>query len=332
MKVKQKLKNILRQSRSVLFFRILKEQLFETWLYTKFISNGNRFKDAAKLRTEVVVRTHALEKGMSIGHVKVGFGENKAILLLELLQRLFNIDNHEIQVAKSCSVLVKYIDFNKKMGADMNDIESKLQGFLTKNNIVLEDIVGGVVEKSHLQTIEDSRSSFDVFSQSRFSIRDFDSEKDINIDSLFLALKLCEKTPTACNRQNIRVYVCLNETDRKNLFRLQGGCNGFEQDMKCAILICADLRGYNLNELNLAYVDGGIYGMNLLYCLHYYGLASIPLTMGRTFCEVENIKSVISVPQYEIPVLMIGVGSYKDSYKVAVSERKDYKTYTKFYY
>ena len=32
--------------------------------------------------------------------------------------------------------------------------------------------------------------------------------------------------------------------------------------MQYAILICGDIRGYNINELSQVYVDGGIYAMN----------------------------------------------------------------------
>lgn len=36
----------------------------------------------------------------------------------------------------------------------------------------------------------------------------------------------------------------------------------------------------------------------------------------------------MGLPENEMPILLVGVGSYKESYKVAVSQRYNYKVYT----
>ena len=98
--------------------------------------------------------------------------------------------------------------------------------------------------------------------------------------------------------------------------------------MQYAILICGDIRGYNINELSQVYVDGGIYAMNLLYALHFENIAAIPLTMAHKQRQMRLIKKGMGIPENEIPVLLIGIGSYKNEYKVAVSERQNHKSYT----
>ena len=62
--------------------------------------------------------------------------------------------------------------------------------------------------------------------------------------------------------------------------------------------------------------------------MHYEGLAAIPLTMAQKQGKLAHIKKVMDIPEYEMPCVLIGVGSYKDEYKVAVSKRKDYMEYT----
>ena len=47
---------------------------------------------------------------------------------------------------------------------------------------------------------------FDSFSQSRFSIRDF-GDSPLDIDKVYAALKLCERTPSPCNRQSWVIHV-----------------------------------------------------------------------------------------------------------------------------
>lgn len=70
------------------------------------------------------------------------------------------------------------------------------------------------------------------------------------------------------------------------------------------------------------------YAMNLLYALHYEGIATTPLTMGQKQNKLRLIKRAMSIPEYEMPCVLIGIGSYKDEYKVAVSKRKHYTEYT----
>ena len=51
-----------------------------------------------------------------------------------------------------------------------------------------------------------SNSSFDLFSSSRSSIRNFSNE-DIPIEQIYRALDLSRNCPSACNRQSWRVHV-----------------------------------------------------------------------------------------------------------------------------
>lgn len=320
------IKKILKNSRAILFVRILHEKLQEVTFLTRFIANGNRFNDADKLRTDLSIRTHAIEKGMSIGSVKVGFGQPKVISLLHDLQHYVFLGGDTTFVRESCSVINKYIAFNEKLGADMSKIKSVLSDFCKKNEIILTDMGGIYILKSE-ETDLKVKGSFDSFSQSRFSVRDFGVDK-ISLEIIEKALKIAEKTPSACNRQSWRIHVYADEKLRNRIFTLQGGCNGFWQDMQYAILICGDIRGYNINELSQVYVDGGIYAMNLLYALHFEGVATIPLTMSHKQGKVRRIKREMDIPNSEVPIILIGVGAYKETYKVAISTRHNFKDYT----
>ena len=70
--------------------------------------------------------------------------------------------------------------------------------------------------------------------------------------------------------------------------------------------------------------------MNLMYALHFYDIANIPLTMAHKENYLNYFKKEMGVPEYERPVLLIGIGSYKDSWKVAQSNRKDWHDYTEW--
>lgn len=318
-------KQFLKNSQFVLFIRLLHEKWLEVLVLTKYIANGNRCNDKIKMHTDLVIRTHALEKGMSIGKMRVGFGQPKAISLIHDLQQYLNIGGDKAFATESCSVINKYILFSERQGVDMSVIKSELTKFCNANHISPIEF-GGIYIFNKAETERKLRGSFDIFSQSRFSIRDFGTDK-VSLEQIEKALKLAEKTPSACNRQNWKIYIYSDDTLRNRIFSLQGGCKGFSQDMQYAILICGDIRGYNINELSQVYVDGGIYAMNLLYALHFENIAAIPLTMAHKQKQMRLIKKEMNIPENEVPVLLIGSGSYKDTYKVAVSTRFDYQSY-----
>ena len=318
--------NFLKHSKTVLFFRLLHEKWQEILILRKYIANGGKYKDKEKLRTDLIIKVHALEKGMAIGEVKVGFGQQKALALLQDLNLFLSLGGDQDFVRESCSVIKKYIIFNEQIGANMDNISSALSDFCTTNSIETYD-TGGVYILDKEKTFLQLKETFDNFSHSRFSVRDFGTEK-IEIKRIKKALEICEKTPSACNRQSWRVYIYSEIELRNKIFSLQRGCNGFFQNMQYAILICGDLVKYHINELSLAYVDGGMYAMNLLYALHFEGIAAIPLTMGLKQQVLKRVKKEMEVPENEVPIILIGVGSYKDTYKVAVSERYPYEKYT----
>lgn len=322
------IKKYLKNAKWVLFLRLCHERWQELLIDTKYIGNGARNKNPRKMETDLAIRAHALEKGMSIGSVKVGFGKQKVKALLKDLQHYIYIGGCKEFVDNACAIIHKYILFNQQVGADMHDIKSMLDGFSNKNAIEINTKDEAGIYIKHIAAVQtESKSSFDVFSQSRFSVRDF-GKKKIDFDKVLGALKMCERTPSACNRQSYRIYVYKDESLKNKIFELQGGCKGFYDDMQVAILICGDQRGYNINELHQVYVDGGIYAMNLLYALHYECLAAIPLTMGQKQGKLKEIKKLMNIPEYEMPCVLIGVGSYKDEYKVAVSKRKNFMEYT----
>lgn len=324
--IKQKLKD----SQIVLFFRIVFEKLMEVPLLAKYIANGNRMGDKRKLLTDLTIRSHAIEKGMSIGNVKIGFGQQKVLCLINDLKHYIKLGGEGTIVNDTCSIINQYLKYNEGLGADMKKVRLSYEKFIADYGLDFSSCLGGGIMRLSLSD-ENAKKKlpFEEFSQCRHSIRDF-GNTPISDDVIRKALKMCEHTPSACNRQTWKIYIYKNKEKRDELFTLQLGCNGFSEDMQYGILICGDIRGYNIHELYQLYVDGGLYGMNLLYALHYLGVATIPLTMAHKRSHMKMIKKKLDIPENEMPVLLIGVGSYKDEYKVAVSERKPFEQYCCF--
>lgn len=320
------IKNRIKTSYLVVWFRVFLSKLQESFLYSKSLCVSDIYHDSMKMKTHLTIATHALEKGMSIGNARYGFGQPKALELIDGLQFFLSIGGDVTFVNESSAVINSYLEYNEQNGADMSNVRKAFELFCQKNAIELVPY-GGIEELKHSDIKEKENSPFDVFSQSRYAIRDY-GKSPIMKETVEKALKLCERTPTACNRQSQRVHVYLNREQKDKLLRLQGGGRGFIEDIQGAILICSDLRCYDFFELNLPYVDGGLYAMNLLYALHYHDVATIPLTMGHKTKYTKKLMKAMNLPSHEVPVLLIGIGSFKDIYRVAQSHRSSWKEYT----
>ena len=321
-----KMKDFIVSRKCVFALRVFAEEWKDAMLCIGNMANRKKRKKPEKMTCDLAIRTHALEKGMSIGNVKIGFGKPKALSLLNDLQKYVNKNGSQDFVIYSCCVISKYIDYNMGLGADMDEVQNAFKAFITRNNITLNKY-GGIMNLSHGNIRKLSEGDFALFSQSRYSVRDF-SDTPLDYNLIFKAIKLCERTPSACNRQPWKIHIYTDKALRETLFKLQHGCNGFYNKMQCAILICVDLHSYGFPELNLPYVDGGIYAMNLLYALHYYDIAAIPLTLALKSSQLKTIKKHLNLPSHEVPILLIGTGTYKEEFKVAESYRYPYTEYT----
>lgn len=318
----------IKQSFLAVFLRIFLNNCLEAWIDAKYMASYDLLRNPSKLKTHIAIKVHALEKGMSIGKTRYGFGKKKAFEVLHDLQHYLSLGGEKEFVNECCSIIERYISFNEAGHADMNDIKSKFIDFRNDNDVSILNY-GGILELNHSELQKRQKASFDIFSQGRYSCRDLGSAP-IDREDVEKALQLCERTPSACNRQSVRVHVYFDKDKKDRLCQLQGGCKGFSDDFQAAILICEDLTGYSSAETNLPYVDGGLYAMNLLYSLNFYDLAAIPLTMGHREHYNLNLLKKMEIPFNEVPVLLIGVGSYKDKWRVAQSHRKDWHNYTTF--
>lgn len=304
---------------------LMREFAKEARLWFRFANDHGTYKDKRKLQADLSIRIHALEKGMSIGNARMGFGQLKAKAIIGDLGQYIALGGDATFVTWACSVIAKYISFNH---FDAKHDISVLFGKFCNAHDVSPMEEGGITYLKAVQPNE-SFSSFKDFAFTRYAVRDF-SDKPIDKKQVEDALRICEKSPSACNRQPWRIYAVFDKQKKDSLLKLQGGSRGFQDNIQGAILICCDMYCYGLGESNLPFVDGGIYAMNLMYALQSQGIANIPLTLSRHLGGLAKIKALLDIPANEFPVVLIGIGSFKDQYKAAVSQRWDYKEYVQF--
>ena len=137
------------------------------------------------------------------------------------------------------------------------------------------------------------------------------------------AVALAATAPSACNRQHARVHVIDDPSLRERLFALQGGTRGFGADADKALVVTADLSAVRWGwERHDAYVNGGIFVMNLCYALHYHGIAHCILHWSVEPATDREAHRLLGIPENEAIAQVLACGMPPEEFDVAASPRR----------
>ncbi|GGH30748.1 hypothetical protein GCM10011418_43040 [Sphingobacterium alkalisoli] len=287
-----------------------------------YIRQSNSFyinDSEIKLKADIIMRYHSLEKGISMPQRKIPFGFN-------VLKTLVNECNEygarfgfeDMQVIQAVKILNEYYIVHTINGYEF-DLEMK--GRLLK---LFDDFSVKESTKQHelnsFHYSETASLDFLKFSGTRISNRNYSNE-DVPYDIIDSAVRLSLNYPSACNRQPGRVYVVSGE-EIKNVLAFQTGNRGFGQHTNKLVIVTCDISGYSdPRERNLMWVDGGLFSMNILYSLHYYGLAACPLNWAVKPKTERDVHKICNIPNSERIVLMISCGYPKEKFVQPISLR-----------
>jgi nitroreductase len=292
-------------------------------LNIKYNASVDTKNDIEKMQYTLLRENHVIEKGLSMRRTREGFGQQRVVDLLNNLEVYIDkyYSKDEKFINYPISTIKHYIVYTKANGVDISSIEEKFTNLLSKiDTSLLSDIPSGVYQETKLNILSQCNTNFASLLNTRHSLRYF-AKKDVQCELLEKALILAQKTPSACNRQAWKTHVFMGNLNLK-LLLWQGGCNGFEEEIPCSILVTANLKAFLYYEVHQAYVDGGLYAMNLINALHSLGLGTIPLSTAFSYPKLK-LLSKFEIPENEIPIVIIGVGHLTDVFKVAISERKN---------
>lgn len=328
MKFRMILKLVMRQLKMEIAF--LKEAYHFWRLTVKYNASNHTDKDMEKMQYTLLRENHTLEKGMSMRNPRKGFGQERVLNLLGRLNKYVDlyIDKDAMFLNYPLSTIKRYIDYTKANGVEIPIIEEEFSKLAKRIGKITIDTHAGIKTINRDDIIKVCNSSFESLLYSRHSIRYF-SEEPVDKELIEKALTLAQRTPSACNRQGWLTHVFTGENSVK-LIKWQGGSRGFEDEIRCSILVTANLKAFLSYEVHQAYVDGGLYAMNLINALHSLGLGTIPLSCGFSRERLKGLSD-FDIPENQVPILIIGIGNMLPKFNIAVSERKNINI-TNFYH
>lgn len=266
---------------------------------------------------DIILLAHTVEKGLSITNPRMKFGKEKISKLLSILEKYdFKWDLFPIEKSYGC--LKEYIELHKIHNEELGEFGEKIKRFLKKcetNNITSK---GGVkIIKPTFQNY-----SFEEGLLSRYSSRQY-QPKIIDNDTLNRIINIALRTPTQCNRQSGRIHYYSNKEQINNLLKLQGGAEGFREDVSNLFIITSDMSAWSgFKARSQSYVDGSLLSMQILNACFSMNIGSCPLNLAVSNKKEFEICKAGNIPTNERLIMMITFGYTLDKeFSVAMSNR-----------
>lgn len=103
--------------------------------------------------------------------------------------------------------------------------------------------------------------------------------------------------------------------------KLQIGHTGWGHKADKILLITTDMGFWKCENRTSAFLDAGIFTMNLLYALHYYRICACTLNAHLSINKQKKLRHVVGYSESEIPAVFISIGNAPEKLMVTGSQR-----------
>lgn len=277
------------------------------------------YKGRNDLFNRMLIVGHVVEKGITMPNRRLGFGYGQIRELISLCKRALHQNKSDSeQYLFALQDLYEYLQIHEDNSYELpKDIKGSIDFLLMDKGISSKS--ASTTKASFFR----GNADFKSFAKSRHSVRNFSDEK-ISDECLKSVFELAQTAPSACNRQSVRVHIYDGDA-KKKILKLQNGNRGWGNMADKVFIVTSEQTAWDGYFTKAAYLDGGIYTMNLLYALHYYGICACCLNLYLPWKEMKALRKTFGIHDSEIPVIMIAIGyPPKDDFLVANSNRIDF--------
>lgn len=294
--------------------------------YIKHSNTFHKFNSPEKIIGKIIYKYHVVEKGLTMPERRSAFGIPLITSLIEDCNLYIQegYDTSDTHFRHAVKVLNEYLSVHTN-----NELKPE---FTEKINKLSENSEIKCSSEQHKVSKEDyfknSSASFEAFSKSRFSIRNFSAE-DVDIDLIYKSIELAQKSPSACNRQPNRVHVISNKQLVSDIIEIQGGSRGFGHLANKLLILTSDISFFDgLEERNELYFNSGIFTMSLLLALHHFEIGACSLNWSTLKHKDLKLRDYVQIPESETITMIIACGHVPEELSIAISPRSTYKGIT----
>ena len=296
------------------------------WL-VRDLKYGMFCRNKVDLENRLLVGGHIIEKGITMPDRRYGFGQGVVRMMLSLCNKYidrYGTDSEQLLYA--IDDLREYLDIHQTA-------KYELPSDIVKNIVEIQKIGGQDFKLVNCLDVKKSdffkeTGNFKDFAYSRHTSRWFNGEP-VEDDLITKAIDLARTAPSACNRQSIKVYVVAGEK-KEQVIGLQNGNRGFGDNIGQMLIISSNQIDWDEEFRTSAYLDGGIFTMNLLYALHYFKICACTLNAHLNVRKQAKLRKIVGMEKAEIPVCFIAIGKPKERMRIAKSRRLALRNILKF--
>ncbi|WP_157126911.1 nitroreductase family protein [Rhodococcus sp. p52] len=320
MSLKKKLKSVDSLRQFVKRVKIHREYFYDARFMSSHLLDGGRESSHEQYR--IMLRVHSLEKGMAYRSPR-SFGAAKAVALAQMLENASIETRTSTAYRMGESVLRAWLEFHADRDDKNQDAYEAIERFLARaEEPEVEACEAGVRTISERDPDAWANLPFDEFVASRHSTRRYSSE-DVADEVLDEAVQLAMLSPSACNRQMVRLHVIDDPEGKRLLYDTLHGTGGVDYDTCQMGLITYDSRSLEFyGERNQGYLNAGLFAMTLVYALHWKGVGACLLQFGNTAAEERALIRGLGIPEYERAAVGISFGHLEASDVVPASVRR----------
>lgn len=309
----RKIKRILYQ-----IYLAIKHYSFDARQYISQSLMGGYTRSQEQFIGKITLYAHVVEKGLTMPNMRYNFGEANLRTLIQLLNEYknYSYDTQDPMYVSALSSVFEYAMVHDEHAQTMpSDIQSSIDALRAQFPTLAVHRQLSVTKKEMYH-----RGDFAYIAHHRHSVRNFCGH--IDSSHVEAAIRLAGTAPSACNRQPNHVHIIESDTPLfHQVLQLQHGSRGFGESADKLLVISTSLAAYNgILERNSAYIDGGIYTMNLLYALQYYGISACTLNCSMTNDETTAFRRLLNTS--DVFIAIIAIGDCPDELLVARSTRK----------
>tara|TARA_Y100001963_G_C6723648_1_gene420337 strand:+ start:181 stop:1164 length:984 start_codon:yes stop_codon:yes gene_type:complete len=303
------------------------------YAYFKFVIYSGIFKypiTRNKLLGRIVEGYHSVERSLALPNVRLGFAQKHIAELVELNSLYFEkygLDTS--QIIHSIEVVNEYQHYHKKFNYSIDDdLDKKIELLKEKTGVTNHSLQ---ITTNAQNYFENQNAPFKAFSFSRKSVRKY-KNKIIPREDLNEAFLIAQNAPSACNRQGARIHLIEDKELIQTILSIHVGTGGFKNTIHKLIVLTEDMEISNgVFEKNQVYIDGGIFLMNILYALHYKGIAACPLNNSFSIKQDRKIRKLLKIKESECFIAFVSLGYPEDDLVVTTSKKRDLSEIVNFH-
>ncbi|HOW51075.1 MAG TPA: nitroreductase family protein [bacterium] len=289
--------------------------------YAKYSGMIHHENDQVKLIARITMTYHGIEKGLTMPEMRPGFGMEAMNTLITLCDEYLRreYDATHCQFLHAVGVVEEYRKVHEEKGFTI--AQPLLNKIVELTGKVRDVQRAEQIESGAAEYFKETSTPFDNFSGSRHSIRNF-SDAEVEVESIKKAISLARNAPSSCNRQSPRAYIIQDKELIGKVLSLQNGNRGFGHLANKLVVVTAEQGVYNsIKERHSAWIDGGMFAMNLLYALHFHRIGACTLNCYFSPSAEDRVRALCGIPRSEVLVVIIALGAVPEKFRIPLSKR-----------